>query len=51
MKNKINDYEAEHEINLNRPIDASNIPVPLPMTSDMTGRIDEMIERKQELFK
>lgn len=44
MKNKINDYEAEHEINLNRPIEASNIPVPLPMTSDMTGRIEEMID-------
>lgn len=44
MKNKINDYEAEHEINLSRPIEASNIPVPLPMTSDMTGRIDEMID-------
>ncbi len=44
MKNKINDYEAEHEINLSRPIDASNIPVPLPMTSDMAGRIDEMID-------
>ena len=44
MKNKINDYEAEHEINLNRPIDSSNIAVPLPMTSDMTGRIDEMID-------
>lgn len=43
MKNKIDDYEAEHEINLNRPMEASNIPVPLPMTSDMTGRIDEMI--------
>lgn len=44
MKNKIDDYEAEHEINLNRPMEARNIPVPLPMTSDMTGRIDEMIE-------
>ena len=44
MKNKINDYEAEHEINLSRPIDASNIPVPLPMTSDMAGRIEEMID-------
>lgn len=44
MKNKINDYEAEHEINLSRPLDAANIPVPLPMTSDMTGRIDEMID-------
>lgn len=44
MKNKIDDYEAEHEINLNRPMEAANIPVPLPMTSDMTGRIDEMID-------
>ncbi len=44
MKNKIDDYEAEHEINLNRPLEAANIPVPLPMTSDITGRIDEMIE-------
>ena len=43
MRNKIDDYEAEHEINLNRPLNASNIPVPLPMTSDMSGRIDEMI--------
>jgi len=44
MKNKIDDYEAEHEINLNRPLEAANIAVPLPMTSEMTGRIDEMIE-------
>lgn len=44
MKNKIDDYEAEHEINLNRPMNATNIPVPLPMTSDMTGRINEMID-------
>ncbi len=44
MKNRINDYEAEHEINLNRPIEASNVPVPLPLSSDMTGRIDQMID-------
>ncbi len=43
MKNKIDDYEAEHEINLKRPLEAANIPVPMPLTSDMTGRIDEMI--------
>ena len=43
MKNKIDDYEAEHEINLNRPLEASNVPVPLPMTSDMSERIEEMI--------
>lgn len=43
MKNKIDDYEAEHEINLNRPIEASNVPVPVILSSDLTGRIDEMI--------
>ena len=44
MKNRIDDYEAEHEINLNRPLEVANLPVPLPMTSDMSGRIEEMIE-------
>lgn len=44
MKNKIEDYEAEHEINLNRPLEAANIAVPLPMTSDMSARVEEMIE-------
>ena len=44
MKNKIDDYEAEHEINLNRPLEAANIAVPLPMTSDMSVRVEEMIE-------
>ena len=44
MRNKIDDYEAEHETNLNRPIGVANIPVPLPMTSDMTGRINQMID-------
>lgn len=44
MKNRIDDYEAEHEINLNRPMGASNIPVPMVMSSDFSGRINEMIE-------
>lgn len=43
MKNRIDDYEAEHETNLNRPLEVANLPVPLPMTSDMSGRIEEMI--------
>ncbi len=43
MKEKIENYESESEINLQRPLEASNIPVPLPMTSDMIGRLDEMI--------
>lgn len=44
MRDQIENYEADSEINLNRPIGVANIPVPLPMTSDMTGRIDEMID-------
>ena len=44
FKNKMVDYEAEHEINLNRPREASNIPVPLPKTSDMIERIDEITD-------
>lgn len=44
MKEFIENYEADDETNLERPIGTSNIPVPIPMTSDMTGRINEMIE-------
>ena len=44
MKDFIENYETEHEDNVKRPIGVSNIPVPIPMTSDMTGRIDEMID-------
>ncbi len=44
MRDQIENYEADSEINLKRPIGAANIPVPIPMTSDMTGRINEMID-------
>ena len=44
MRDQIENYEADSEINLNRPIGVANIAVPLPMTSDMTGRINEMID-------
>ncbi len=44
MKAQIDDYEADHETNIARPIGVANVPVPLPMTSDMTGRIEEMID-------
>lgn len=44
IREYIQNYESDHETNLQRPIDSSNVPVPMPMTSDMTGRIDEMID-------
>ena len=44
MRDQIENYEADAEENLKRPIGAANIPVPIPMTSDMRGRINEMID-------
>lgn len=43
MKEYIEDYEANHPKNLERPIEVSNIPVPIPMTSDMQGRLDDLL--------
>ena len=44
MKNKIDDYEAEHEINLNRPLEAANIAVPMPLSSEFKEQINTMLE-------
>ena len=44
LKDKIDTYEAEHETNVNRPIGVANVPVPLPMTSDLSGKIEEMLD-------
>ena len=44
MKEIIDTYEAEHETNLSRPIGAKNKPVQLPLTSDMSKNIENMLE-------
>lgn len=43
IKEFIENYQGEHPSNLARPLETSDLPVPLPMTSDMIGRIDELI--------
>src|SRR5574344_428059 len=43
-KDFIDNYEKNHETNLERPIASENLPVPIPMTSDMQGRVDELLE-------
>lgn len=43
-KEFIQNYEADSEENTQRPIGVSNIAVPIPMTSDMVARVDEMLE-------
>ena len=42
MKEYIEEYESNHTTNLERPIEVSNVPVPMPMTSDMQCRLDEL---------
>lgn len=44
MRGEIEEYEANHETNLQRPIGVANVPVPMIMTSEMSARINEMIE-------
>lgn len=46
----IENYEMDHPENLKRSIDLSNIPVPIPLTSDMLGRIDSLIEVADRTF-
>lgn len=44
IKDQIKNYEVNHETNLNRPLEAENIAVPIPMTSDMESKIDTIID-------
>ncbi len=43
FKEYIDEFENNHEDNLKRPLEAQNIPVQIPMTSDMAGKIDTML--------
>ena len=43
MKEYIENYEANHATNLERPLEVSNVPVQIPMTSDMQGRLDDLL--------
>lgn len=44
MKQYIDEYEADHETNLSRPLEVSDVPVPLPLTSDMAKKIEDLLE-------
>lgn len=39
----IENFENNHPENLKRPIDISNVPVQIPLTSDMAGRIKNIL--------
>jgi len=43
IRDFIDEYENNHPDNLERPLGVSNIPVKIPMTSDMSGRINTLM--------
>src|SRR5574344_236401 len=44
MTEYIENLEMNDESNLQRPIDVENKPVPIPLTSDMSGRLEELTD-------
>lgn len=46
----IDEYEANHPKNLARPIESNDIPVPIPLTSDMTGRLTSIADVCEKAF-
>ena len=44
IKSFLDDYEAEHESNLSRPIGVKNKPVEIPMTDEMISKVDSMLD-------
>ena len=44
IKSMLDDYEAEHELNLSRPLGAKNKPVQIPMTNEMMDKVDTMLD-------
>ena len=43
IKGYISDYESNHPQNLERPIEALDKPVPLPMTNEMQKKLDSIL--------
>ena len=46
----IDEYEANHPTNLARPIESNDIPVPIPLTSDMAGRLTAIADVCEKAF-
>ncbi len=44
IKSFLDDYEAEHESNLSRPLGTKNKPVQIPMTDEMIAKVDTMLD-------
>ncbi|NLF83326.1 MAG: transcription antitermination factor NusB [Candidatus Gastranaerophilales bacterium] len=50
IRDFIQNYEIEHPDNLERPYEVTPLPVNIPLTSDMTGRIDMALEAAEKIY-
>jgi len=50
IRDYIQNYEIDHSDNLERPVEASIIPVAIPLTSDMIGRIDILLDAAEKIY-
>ena len=50
IRDYIQNYEIDHTDNTERPVEASIIPVAVPMTSDMIGRIDTLLDAAEKIY-
>ncbi|HIS54032.1 TPA: transcription antitermination factor NusB [Candidatus Galligastranaerophilus gallistercoris] len=48
FKDYITEYENNHKDNLERPLDAPNIPVKVPMTDSMVQKIDTLLSSAEK---
>jgi len=46
----VNNYEMDHPVNIERPFETSTLPVGIPLTSDMLGRLDMAIEAADKTY-
>lgn len=51
MQDYIYDLELNDEKNLERPLGASNLPVPIPMTADMQEKVDSLVNVADSSFQ
>lgn len=51
MQEYIDNLEIENPMNLKRPIESENLPVPIPLTSDMSGRVGALLNVAEKSFQ
>ena len=51
MQEYLDNLEIEHPANLKRPIDSENLPVPIPLTSDMNGMVNSLLNVAEKSFQ